>query len=113
MAARKNHAVQAQQDVEAAAAAERRLEDMKAAAERREALARQRWEAAGRPTSEESRKKIQQFTKLPKPSGLQHWRKVLADPNAPALTKRYAEEALARLEAENDAAPTREPGEEG
>ena len=55
-----------------------------------------------------------------KPTPLEHWRKVLADPRSSEIAKRYATEALSKIdperflqrEVERDREPERQPGED-
>ena len=49
-----------------------------------------------------------------KPTALEHWRKVLADPRSSEIAKRYATEALAKIDRylHRQREPERQPGED-
>ena len=100
MAARKNQAVQAQQDLEAAAKAEQQLERIRRYNEEQEKARHEKWVAAGRPSAAESRAKMRALTAIPKPTALAHWYKVLESTEATAMEKDIARRAIARLEGE-------------
>ena len=68
-----------------------------------------------KPTNHGKRKllEIMDILKRPKPTPIEHWRKVLADPSLPAMSHRFAREALDIIQArQHEPARERQPGED-